>query len=113
MAGCRIFKDNICTTLSRDTEDKGSATMTLHLKICEHQSTFNFWLIRDSLHFQCKCVIVNNELTVSIIVWLYFFTNSPILFRHPEMSRSNLYQEDYYEILGISSTTSKDAVTKN
>jgi len=29
------------------------------------------------------------------------------------MSRSDLYQEDYYEILGISSTTSKDAVKKS
>jgi len=28
------------------------------------------------------------------------------------MSRSDVYQEDYYEILGISSTTSKDAVKK-
>jgi len=29
------------------------------------------------------------------------------------MSRSDLYQEDHYGILGISSTTSKDAVKKS
>ena len=52
------------------------------------------------------------ELTISILL-LYFINQPQILFRYPEMSRSDLYQEDYCEILGISSTTSKDVVKKS